>query len=137
MKPIDLAGCVIVDEHNRMLLLHRTDDVTGLEGQWEMPGGKLEPGEAAEAAAMRELYEELGIRVQLTEHLGSEVFEQRDRPYLYQWFRATIVGGQPTIMETEAYDDVDYFELQDIPSLALSLNMHNLLNKLVNGEIHL
>src|SRR4051812_33067248 len=65
-----LAGCVILDEDGRVLLLHRS----GNPIQWELPGGKVEDGEAAEAAAKRELLEELGVHVSETVHLGDASF---------------------------------------------------------------
>ncbi|MEV8590468.1 NUDIX hydrolase [Streptomyces sp. NPDC051180] len=46
------AGVVVLDGAGRVLLgLHRS-------GVWELPGGKVEPGESVEAAAVRELAEE-------------------------------------------------------------------------------
>ncbi|MFJ8300046.1 NUDIX hydrolase [Streptomyces sp. NPDC094447] len=46
------AGVVVTDEAGRVLLgLHRS-------GVWELPGGKVEPGESVEEAAVRELAEE-------------------------------------------------------------------------------
>jgi mutator protein MutT len=40
-------------------------------GLWELPGGKIEPGESPEAAARREVEEETGIRVSVVEKLGN------------------------------------------------------------------
>ena len=49
------------------LLLTRRPDGDPLEGFWELPGGKVEPGETPEAALDREWREELGVRVEEAE----------------------------------------------------------------------
>ncbi len=54
------------------------------------PGGGVEAGETAEAAAIREAHEELGVDVELDGLLHAEVFEGTE--FLY--FAATIVGGE-------------------------------------------
>ncbi|MGJ4728397.1 Nudix family hydrolase [Luteimonas sp. SDU101] len=56
-----MAG-VITDARGRVLLARRSAG-RELAGLWEFPGGKVEPGEAPEAALARELAEELGIEV--------------------------------------------------------------------------
>lgn len=62
-KPILLvAACALVDLEGRVLLARRPEGKT-MAGLWEFPGGKLAPGEAPEAALIRELKEELGIDV--------------------------------------------------------------------------
>ena len=132
MKPIELAGCVILDEYGQMLLLHRND---GERLQWEMPGGEMEDYETTEEAAVRELHEELGLEVRLIGSLGSGLFEHNEQTYKYNWFQAVITDGSPAIIETDLFDDFDYFEFEDMPSLALSENMLILYPKIYSGEI--
>ncbi|MEM8783355.1 MAG: (deoxy)nucleoside triphosphate pyrophosphohydrolase [Planctomycetota bacterium] len=50
-----------------LIALRRAGGVLG--GLWEFPGGKLEPGESAEAALRREMQEELGVRVRIVGRL--------------------------------------------------------------------
>lgn len=57
-----VAAAALVDVDGRVLICQRPEGKT-LAGLWEFPGGKLEPGESPEAALIRELDEELGIKV--------------------------------------------------------------------------
>ena len=57
---IDVAAGLVRDARGRLLLCRRTGR---LEGLWEFPGGKREPGESFEACLYRELMEELNLPV--------------------------------------------------------------------------
>lgn len=59
---IDVAAAVIVDRAGRILLTRRRED-KDFAGMWEFPGGKVEKGETAQQALLRELKEELGLDV--------------------------------------------------------------------------
>lgn len=134
MEPTILAGCVILDDYDRILLLHRNTDRFQ---HWELPGGKVEPGETAEAAAVRELHEELGVGVRLLKLLGSEEFEDADGHFRYYWYRAEIRRGDPQVQEDDKFDDVDFMAFEDLPALSLSANMEVLYGKLISGEVSL
>lgn len=59
-KIVHVAAVVLVDRDGRILLAQRPEGKS-MAGMWEFPGGKIEPGETAEAALVRELKEELDI----------------------------------------------------------------------------
>jgi 8-oxo-dGTP diphosphatase len=62
-KPMLLvAAAALVDVDGRVLICQRPEGKQ-LAGLWEFPGGKVEAGETPEACLIRELDEELGIRV--------------------------------------------------------------------------
>jgi len=44
-----------------LILTKRASRLSSHSGQWALPGGRLEPGETAEAGALRELHEEIGL----------------------------------------------------------------------------
>jgi 8-oxo-dGTP diphosphatase len=59
-----VAAGLVVDDRDRVLLARRPPDGP-LALEWELPGGKIEPGEAPVAAVRRELEEELGLEVEV------------------------------------------------------------------------
>jgi 8-oxo-dGTP diphosphatase len=70
------AGVIVVAtalvRGGRVLVAQRTRPPE-LAGLWELPGGRVEPGEAEAAAVARECREELGIRVRALARLGPDV----------------------------------------------------------------
>lgn len=56
------AGVLFMSKEGRVLLLRRSSEGDA-EGLWCTPGGKIEDGENAEGAAVREVLEETGYRV--------------------------------------------------------------------------
>jgi mutator protein MutT len=67
-----VAATVVSDDQGRpcFLLTRRAARLKNHAGQWALPGGRLEAGESAAEAALRELSEEVGLRVSDGEVLG-------------------------------------------------------------------
>ncbi|MFI0515777.1 NUDIX hydrolase [Streptomyces sp. WSLK1-5] len=75
-----VAGAVIVHS-GRLLLMRRASPVGVL--LWTFPSGKVEPGESASEAAVREAHEEVGVSVAPLVVLGSRVHPLSGRRVVY------------------------------------------------------
>ena len=75
--------CAIIVRNGRIMLAQRPPDKK-LGGLWEFPGGKVEAGESSEDALHRELQEELGCSVRITQRLAPFVHE-------YGWGRIKLI----------------------------------------------
>lgn len=84
--PIRAAGAVVL-RPREVLLVHRTryDD-------WSFPKGKLDRGEHAAAAAVREVEEETGLRVRLGVPLARQRYAVGERPKTVDYWVARAVG---------------------------------------------
>jgi 8-oxo-dGTP pyrophosphatase MutT (NUDIX family) len=71
-NPAAVAVVVVPDEsgHAAVLLTRRAAGLRRHGGQWALPGGRLDPGEVPEIAALRELEEEVGLVLPPEEVLG-------------------------------------------------------------------
>ncbi|HEX2904457.1 MAG TPA: NUDIX domain-containing protein [Jatrophihabitans sp.] len=71
------ARMFLVDPHERVLLVHDRVDLDRLDSHWVAPGGGVEGSETLVAAAVREVYEETGLVVQLPSQ-ARPVFVERE-----------------------------------------------------------
>ena len=64
LRPASVAVCVLTGpDGDTLLITRRASTLRSHAGQWALPGGRRDPGESAEAAALRELAEETGLQV--------------------------------------------------------------------------
>ena len=73
-----VVTAAVIEERGRYLVTRRQQGVH-LEGYWEFPGGKCEPGEPLDACLRRELVEELGCDATIGEELLAVTHEYPDR----------------------------------------------------------
>ncbi|MFD8534209.1 (deoxy)nucleoside triphosphate pyrophosphohydrolase [Streptosporangium canum] len=91
-----VVGAAIVDGSGRLLAAQRAEPPE-LAGGWELPGGKVDPGEDDHTALIRECQEELGVLVEAGEQVGGD-WPLTDGYVLRVWL-AEIVEGEPEAKE--------------------------------------
>jgi 8-oxo-dGTP diphosphatase len=109
-----VVGAAIV-RGGRVLAARRTAPASAA-GRWEFPGGKVEPGESDAESLVREVEEELGVLITVTQWLrGAERIDER---YLLRVAVATLDSGEPAPTEHDQVrwlaagelDDVDWLD---------------------------
>jgi mutator protein MutT len=90
--PAHLLVTAAVIEQNGRFLVTRRPRGTHLEGYWEFPGGKCDPGEALDACLRREILEELDSDVRVGDEIHAVSHAYPDRVVTLHFFRCALVG---------------------------------------------
>ncbi|MGB7440054.1 MAG: 8-oxo-dGTP diphosphatase MutT [Coleofasciculaceae cyanobacterium] len=67
--PHKIIGVAVIKNLEGQILIDRRLPKGEMGGLWEFPGGKVESGETIEECIKREIKEELGIEIEVAEHL--------------------------------------------------------------------
>ena len=122
-----VVGAALLDEGR--LLAARRSAPEELAGRWELPGGKVEPGETPEAALVRELREELGVDAEVIERVPG-VWPLKP-PYVLHVWTVRLLAGSAEPKPLQDHDalrwltpaevwDVDWLD-QDVPAVRATL----------------
>jgi len=117
-----LAAYALIVKEGKILLCRLTN-LTGSEGMWTLPGGKVEFGEHPDSTVVREVFEETGLKVSLPEVLtvNSELFHFTDaRMHAIRLiYRVRVDGGTLTYEKGGTTDVCEWFTPEEVRKLPL------------------
>jgi 8-oxo-dGTP diphosphatase len=121
-----LVVAAVIGRGDAILVTRRKDDAER-GGQWEFPGGKVEPGEDEPSALVREIDEELGCAVEVGDLLARNVHRYPDLEVELAFYACRLpAGAEPRALgvaamewaERSALSGYDFCEA-DLPVLPL------------------
>ena len=105
MKQVTVSGAVILrtnPDTNKKEIFATQRGYGDYKDGWEIPGGKLEPGETPEACIVREIREELATEIKAEKILGVVDYDYPNFHLTMHCILCTIVSGELKLLEHEA-----------------------------------
>ena len=107
MKEVTAA---IIIKDDKILIAQRAKG-ENLEGKWEFPGGKTEPGETPEQCLKREIQEELDLDIEVGEFLGESIYTYSNGQIKINAYFSTIMNGE---IHLHVHDQVKWVTIDEI-----------------------
>lgn len=103
MKMIRVVAAVICDSIQTKHRIYATARGYGdYKGQWEFPGGKIEPGETPQQALKREIEEELDTEIAVHDKIGTIEYNYPTFHLSMDCFWCVVLSGNLILKEAEA-----------------------------------
>lgn len=118
---------IAVVEHAGQFLIGERPPGVALAGLWEFPGGKVEPGETPEAAAVRECLEETGL---LVEVVGE--YPRHDHDYAHDRVRLQFFSCRPKSQELAPLSPFRWVPREELQAYEFPRGNSELLSLLVS-----
>lgn len=110
-QPPVIVAAAIIDAGK--VLAARRREPAWVVGRWELPGGKVDSGEPATEALLRECREELGVTVEIGDRVGADVPIGADDGRLRVW-QARLADGTP---EPREHEELRWLSAADLDSV--------------------
>jgi mutator protein MutT len=122
------VGAIIVNDEGRLFLARRGPQAKNERGLWEFPGGSVEFGERLADALRREMREEYGIEIEVSELLDvvDHILPDEGQHWVSPTFICTIVAGEPTIHEAAKCTQIGWFAPDQMPDDLTKISRANL-----------
>ena len=131
MKTIKVVAAVICDSLENTTKIFATARGYGeFKGKWEFPGGKLEVGETSQQALIREIQEELDVKIEVGELIDTIEYDYPTFHLSMDCFQCVVVDGEIILKEAEAAKWLDKYELYNVDWLPADIA---LIEKLQNS----
>lgn len=118
MKTIEVVAAVIVKDKE---ILATQRGYGELQGRWEFPGGKIEPGEDHKTALSREIQEELDVQITVGDFLTTVEYDYPNFHLIMHAYQCELLGefhlqehSAACWLGVETLYDVDWLEA-DLP----------------------
>lgn len=105
MKQVTVSGAIILrtnSDTNKKEIFATQRGYGDFKGGWEIPGGKLEPGETPEQCIVREIREELATEIKAEKILGVVDYDYPTFHLTMHCILCTLVSGELKLLEHEA-----------------------------------
>lgn len=129
MKTIEVAAAVIHDEGKILATQRGYGD---FKGGWEFPGGKIQPGESAEEAIVREIQEELQVCIRPEKLLTTVEYDYETFHLTMHCFLASIIKGEIQLIEHEAMRWLTSDQLESVDWLPADIAVVAQLKRILN-----
>ena len=130
MKTIEVAAAVIVDSFENITEVFATERGYGeFKGQWEFPGGKIEVGETPQQALIREIQEELTVKINVDKLIDTIEYDYPKFHLNMKCFLCVIVDGDIILKEAEDSKWLNKDELYGVNWLPADITLIEKLSK--------
>ena len=111
MNTINVVATIIIDHYKLFTTQRGYGD---FKDGWELPGGKVNKGETPEEALIREIQEELNVKVEITSYFKTIEYDYPTFHLSMRCYWCRIVEGSPTLIEAE---DSKWLVIEQIDSV--------------------